>query len=82
MYLPKTSDNREVRTDYYATQRSQNQRSAGAKQQLLLEKMCGVELPEAPEQFEELKYLLNDLRVSIFPTWCLVRSGVPAAVPR
>ena len=74
LYQPKTSDNREVRTDYYATQRSQNQRSAGSKQHLLLERMCGVDLPEAPEQFEELKYLLNDLRVSVLPTCCPVYS--------
>ncbi|KAL3135852.1 hypothetical protein ABBQ32_007409 [Trebouxia sp. C0010 RCD-2024] len=63
LYQPKTSDNREVRTEYYAKQRSQNQRSAGARQHVLLEKLCGAELPEAPAQFEELKDLLNDLRI-------------------
>lgn len=79
-YQPKTSDNREVRTEYYAKQGSQNQRSAGSRQHVLLEKMCGVELPDTPEQFEELKDLLNDLQVSNFPANPLVHSVILAAV--
>lgn len=67
LYQPKTSDNREVRADYYSKHRSQNQTSAMALQSQLLEEMCGVQLPDVPEKFEELKDLLNDLRVSILP---------------
>lgn len=36
-------------------------------QSMLLEEMCGVKLTDVPEHFEELKDLLNDLRVSYLP---------------
>lgn len=65
LYQPKTSDNRDARADYFSKQRSQNQKSAVSLQSLQLEEMCGVKLSDVPEQFEELKDLLNDLRVKI-----------------
>ena len=64
LYQPKSSDNRGARTDYYQRQRSQNQKSGVCLQSMLLEEMCGVKLTDVPEHFEELKDLLNDLRVS------------------
>lgn len=67
LYQPKTSDNRDVRKDYFSKQRSQNQKSAVTLQSMLLEEMCGVKLSDVPEHFEELKDLLNDLRVGILP---------------
>ena len=67
LYQPKTSDNREVRNDYYSKQRSQNQKSGGSLQSILLEEICGVKLSDVPEHFEELKDLLNDLRVGVSP---------------
>lgn len=63
LYQPKTSDNRDARTDYFSKQRSQNQKSAVSLQSMQLEEMCGVKLSDVPKQFEELKDLLNDLRV-------------------
>ena len=72
LYQPKTSDNRDVRKDYFSKQRSQNQKSAVTLQSMLLEEMCGVKLSDVPEHFEELKDLLNDLRVGVLPPQLLV----------
>ena len=63
LYRPKTSDNGETREAYYSKQRSTNQKSAAPAQAELLEKLCGVSLDDIPEQFEELKALLNDYKV-------------------
>ena len=81
LYQPKTSDNRDVRKDYYSKQRSQNQKSGGSLQSMLLEEMCGVKLSDVPEHFEQLKDLLNDLRVGVLPPQLLVYFLVSAYQP-
>ena len=63
VYSPKTSDNGDNRTDYFAKQKV-SQKPASSIMNQLLETLCGGDLSdEVPELYGELQEVLEELRV-------------------